>query len=52
MDLGVGDIGKPACQLHVQIIDVANGGSQKEVLADVTERSLDLALLSQVFSGL
>jgi len=43
MDTRVGDSGKPACELLVQIIDVAKDAAQETVFADIAERALDLA---------
>jgi hypothetical protein len=45
MDTRIGDIGKPACQLRVQVIDIAKDGSQKKVFANIAERALDFSFL-------
>jgi len=43
VDTHIGDITKPAGQLRVQVVNIAEYASQKEVLTDITERSFDLA---------
>ena len=40
----VGHRGQPVLQLPVQVLEIAEGAGQEEVLADVAERPLDLAL--------
>src|SRR5690606_38074550 len=41
---GIGDAVQPATQLLVQVVQVPERAGQEEVLADVAERPLDLAL--------
>ena len=40
----VSDLVEPLGELSIQVVEVAEGPGQEEVLADVTERPLDLAL--------
>ena len=40
----VGDTIQPAAKLRVQVLQIAEGTGEEEVLADVTERPLDLSL--------
>src|SRR3546814_6908211 len=44
VDPGIGDAVQPAPQLFVEVVQVAERAGQEEVLADVAERPLDLAL--------
>ena len=44
MHARIGHRGQPVLQLPVQILEIAEGAGQEEVLADVAERPLDLAL--------
>lgn len=41
---GLGDGVEPVLQLVVQIVEIAEGAGQEEVLVDIAKRSLDLAL--------
>ena len=43
MDPWVGDGGAPAVELGVQIVEVAEGPGEEEVLPDIAERPLDLS---------
>jgi hypothetical protein len=40
----VGDHRKPVIELRVEIVEIAEGAAEEEVLADVAERPLDFAL--------
>ena len=44
MHARVGDHIEPMTELLVQVVEIAEGAAEKEVLADVAERPLDLAL--------
>ena len=44
MDAPVGDLAAPLVELGVQVVQAPEGPAQEEVLADVAERALDLAL--------
>jgi len=41
---GVGVLVEPPAQLLVQVVEIAEAAGEEEVLADVAERTLDLAL--------
>jgi hypothetical protein len=44
MQAGIGDVAEPGFELQIEIVDIAEDAAEKEVLADIAERSLDLAL--------
>ena len=44
MHARVGDHIEPSTELRVQIVEIAEGAAEEEVLANVAERPLDLAL--------
>ena len=44
VDAHIGDLVEPLAELHVEIVEVAEAAAEEEVLADVAERALDLAL--------
>ena len=44
MHARIGDRVEPMAQLVVQIVEIAEAAAEEEVLADVAERPLDLAL--------
>ena len=44
VDPGIGDRVEPAPELSVEIIEVAERAAKKEVLVNIPERPLDLAL--------
>ena len=44
VDAGIGDLAAPIVELRVEIVEAAEGPVEEEVLADATERPLDLAL--------
>jgi hypothetical protein len=44
MHARVGDLGEPAAELGIEIVEIAEAACQEEVLADVAERPLDLPL--------
>ncbi len=44
MDARIGDLIEPLAELRVEIIEAAKAPAKEEVLADVAERALDLAL--------
>ena len=44
VNAGIGDLSAPLIKLRIQIVHVAEGPSKKEVLPDIAERALPLAL--------
>ena len=44
VDARIGDLDAPIVELRVGIVEAAEGPVEEEVLADATERPLDLAL--------
>ena len=44
MDARIGDLIEPLAELRVEIVEVSKAATEEEVLADVTERALDLSL--------
>ena len=44
MDARIGDVVEPVAELPVEVIEVTEAAAEEEVLTDVTERALDLAL--------
>ena len=44
VDARIGDLAAPIVELRVEVVEAAEGPVEEEVLADATERSLDLAL--------
>ena len=44
VDARIGDLAAPIVELRVEVVEAAEGPVEEEVLADVAERSLDLAL--------
>ena len=44
MDAHIGDLIEPLAELRVEIVEVAKAPAEEEVLADVAEWTLDLAL--------
>ena len=44
MHARIGDVVQPVAQLRVQVVEIAEDAAEKEVLANITKRPLDLAL--------
>ena len=44
IDAHIGNLVEPLAELHVEIVEIAKAAPEEEVLADVAERTLDLAL--------
>src|ERR1700754_4757784 len=44
MGAGIGGLVEPLTELGIEIVEIAKGPAEEEVLADVAERTLDLAL--------
>ena len=44
MDARIGDLIEPLAELRVEIVEKTKAATEEEVLADVTQRALDLSL--------
>jgi len=44
VNAGIGDCVEPMPQLDIEVVEIAERAAKKEVLADITERSLDFSL--------
>ena len=44
VDAHIGDLVEPLTKLRIEIVEIAKAAAEEEVLADVAERALDLAL--------